>query len=240
MIGAKKYYIYRVDESGKKITLGSATKTTYTDTKAVVGQTYSYLVRAYGTNSNYNSVDSEEVVCTALCGQTVLHLTNASTGEPLVSWSSVSDAVGYEVYRAVEDGEFALIATKIGLTYTDGDTVVDTKYSYKVKAIAENPEFNGPESEVKSIYAACEAPVITVSLNGKKPMVAWERVDGAIAYEIYCSTKSTSGYKKIATVEEESYTDAKATKNKRYYYKVIAVSENAESIYSNPVFIKSK
>ena len=71
-------------------------------------------------------------------------------------------------------------------------------------------------------------------------MVSWNSVEGATKYYVYRSTKKSSGYKKVATVEEESYTDTKAKKGTTYYYKVVAVSENATSAQSAYVKIKSK
>jgi len=62
------------------------------------------------------------------------------------------------------------------------------------------------------------------------------------AYKIYRSTKSGSGYKSIATVEEgESYTDSSAKKGTTYYYKIKAVSAGGNTgAYSSYVKIKSK
>ena len=127
------------------------------------------------------------------------------------------------------------------MTYTDENVIVDGKYSYKVKAIAENTELNSADSAAVTIIAACAKPTASVALDGKKPMVSWEPVEGATKYYVYRSTKKSSGYKKVATVEDgESYTDSKAKKGTTYYYKVVAVSENATSAYSNVVKIKSK
>ena len=95
-------------------------------------------------------------------------------------------------------------------------------------------------SAEKSIYSACPRPVASVKLSGKKPRVSWKAVDGAVKYEVYRSTKSTSGYKTVKTVTGTGYTDSTAKKGTTYYYKVVAVSAKASSAYSTPVKIKSK
>ena len=240
MTGAKKYFVYIIGEDGGQTRIGSTTKTTFTHSKAVVGESYTYVVRANGSKSAYNSAYSEEVFCQAVCAEPALKVSVDVTGAPVLTWKAVTGATGYEIYRAVGDGEFALLTTQSELGYTDADTVVDTKYSYAVRAIAEDPDWGSQVTSAKSVVAACEAPVISASLDGKKPMIQWGEVDGAVKYEIYRSTKKSGGFKKVATVEGESYTDKKASKNKTYYYKVVAVSENAQSAYSEAVKIKSK
>lgn len=59
--GAKKYYVYRIDGYGNQTTLGSTTKTSYTDKKAKPGESYTYRIRAYGSKTAYNSIYSETV-----------------------------------------------------------------------------------------------------------------------------------------------------------------------------------
>ena len=238
--GAKKYYIYRVDASGNRTSLGSTTKTYFADSAAVLGTTYTYQVRTYGSKSAYHSAYSESVSCLCICAQPSVTLTVvAATGKPTLSWKAVTGAVSYELYRSVNDGEYQLISTQTELSYLEADAVLDSKYSYKVKVIAEDPMLNN-ESAAKSVYCSCGNPTVTGKLNGKKPMVSWEAVEGATQYHVYRSTKSGSGYKKVATTTGLSYTDKKATKGKTYYYKVIAATEVSSSAYSNYVKLKSK
>lgn len=239
--GAKKYYVYRVDENGSRTSLGTTTKTYFADKKAALGTTYTYQVRAYGSKSAYKGAYSESVSCLCICSQpTVTVSVVAATGKPTLSWKAIPGAVSYEIYRSENDGEYAKVSAQTATSYTDEAAILDSKYSYKVIAIAQNPEWNSAESAAKSIYCACGNPTITGTRNGKKPMVSWEPVEGATKYYVYRSTKKSSGYKKVATVEGESYTDKKAKKGTTYYYKVIAVSENTSSAYSNYAKIKSK
>ena len=239
--GAAKYYVYRVDENGTRTSIGSTTKTYFTDSKAVLGTTYTYQVRANGSKSAYNSIYSEIKSCLTVLAQPVVTAKNdTATGKPVLTWKAITGAVGYAIYRAENDGAFKFVTAQSTLTYLDEDVVVDGKYSYKVKAIAESTALNSADSASKTITAACAQPVASIALNGKKPMVSWNSVEGATKYYVYRSTKKSSGYKKVATVEEESYTDTKAKKGTTYYYKVVAVSENATSAQSAYVKIKSK
>lgn len=54
-------------------------------------------------------------------------------------------------------------------------------------------------------------------------------------YEVYRSTKKTSGFKKIAAVTEASYTDKKAAAGKNIYYKIVAVNGTKKSADSSAV-----
>ena len=243
--GAEKYYVYRAtEESGTYKKVKTTTSTSYTDKSAKVGVEYFYKVKAIASKSTYNSIESEVESCLTVLAQPEVELSvNKTTGKPVIEWEKISGAVSYELYRSENGGEFELISTQTELTYTDENTVVDGAYSYKVKAIAENSALNSAESVEASVFCACEKPSISIELDGKKPMVSWESVEGATKYYVYRSTKKSSGYKKVATVEPEdgtSYRDSKAKKGTTYYYKVVAVSENAKSAYSNVVKIKSK
>ena len=242
--GAKKYYVYRVDEvTGTRTSIGSTTKTTFTDSKAVHGTTYTYQVRANGPKSAYNSIYSEIKSCLTILGKPVVTAKNdAATGKVILSWKAIPGATAYEVYRTGDDGILCQMCTQSALTYTDeGEgTDVDTVYTYKVRAITGEPALDSADSNEVTTSAVCARPVASIALNGKKPMVTWESVEGATKYYVYRSTKKSSGYKKVATVEEDTYTDTKAKKGTTYYYKVVAVSENATSAQSAYVKIKSK
>lgn len=64
--------------------------------------------------------------------------------------------------------------------------------------------------------------------------IKWNKVKNAKKYEVYRSTKKTSGYKKIKSLNSTSFVDKKLKTGKTYYYKVRAVSENRKSQYTKP------
>lgn len=80
---------------------------------------------------------------------------------------------------------------------------------------------------------------VTATAGKKKCVIKFRKSTGATKYEIYRSTKKSSGYKKIATITGNKYTDKKVKKGKRYYYKVRAkrgtsTSGIAYSYYTTP------
>ncbi len=239
--GAKKYYVYRVNENGGRTSLGSTTRTYFTDSKAAVGIVYTYQVRAAASTSSCDSAYSALVSCLTTLAQPVVNLrAETVTGKPSLEWNAVSGAVYYEIYCSENGGAYKKRATQTELTYTDEAAVIDSEYSYKVIAVAQDPACNA-ESAARSIYCACPQPVITGGLDGKKPMVEWEPVEGADMYYVYRATSSNGSYKNVATVTDgESYTDSTANRGRNYYYKVVAVSENTQSAMSGYVKIRSK
>ena len=240
--GAKKYYVYRVDEDGTMTRLASTTNSYYTHTKAVVGETYTYVVRAIASSSSRNSIYSEPVSCLTACARPELDVDiKSASGKPELEWDAVKGAVSYDIYRTNEDGNYEKIANTTECQWLDLTALVDTRYGYTVVAVAENENCNSAVSNAEFGTVKCAKPVASIELVENKPMVRWNEVEGAVKYYVYRSTSKSSGYKKIATVEEgESYHDTKAKKNKTYYYKIVAVSEDSKSSYSSYVKIKSK
>ena len=69
-------------------------------------------------------------------------------------------------------------------------------------------------------------PKATTASSLTKVKVQWKKVNGALGYKVYRSTKKSSGYKAIATVtgcDKVAYTDSSVNAGKTYYYKVQAL-----------------
>lgn len=242
--GAKKYYVYRVNEDGTMTRLASTTKTSYTHTKAKVGETYTYVVRAIASSSSRNSIYSEPVTCTAKLPRPVLKISRlSSSGKPELDWKNITGAVGYQVWREEEDEEPILLAEVTKSSFVDETAVVDVEYEYEIVAVAANPKANSAPSDDKETTAKCAKPVASAELVANKPMITWGKVDGAVKYYVYRSTSKSGTYTKIGTVyaeDGESYHNTSAKKNTTYYYKIVAVSKETRSSYSSYVKIKSK
>lgn len=239
--GAKKYYVYRVAEDGTMTRITSTTKTYYTDTKAVVGEAYTYVVRAIASSSSRNSIYSEQVTCLTCCARPDLDVDIlSSSGKPELEWDKIKGAVSYDIFRTNEDGEYIRIINTNECEWVDRKAEVDTKYGYMVVAVPDNSECSSAPSKAVFGTAKCGKAIVSAELVDNKPMLQWNEVEGAVKYYVYRSTSKSSGYKKVATVEDENYHDTKAKKNKTYYYKIVAVSEESKSSYSSYVKIKSK
>ena len=240
--GAKKYEIYRSVNGGSFKKLTTTTKTTYTDSKATGGAVCSYKVRALGSKSGYNSafgaVQSVNVRCAA---PTVTAGTDAATGLPSLSWSKVTGAAAYAIYRSTDGGEYALVSEQTATSFKDADTQPGEQYSYKVRTLGKQDVFDSPESTARSVTATCAQPKPKGKISAEgKPVVTWTQVDAAEEYIVYRSTSKSKSYKKIAETDDLTYTDTAAKKNKTYYYKIVAVSGDIQSAQSDYVKLKAK
>ena len=99
----------------------------------------------------------------------------------------------------------------------------------------EIPETTAPE-EVEPVKP--EAPKIkgTNAPASGKPRLTWEKVEGAVRYEIWRSTGKNTGFTRVWTQKGTTYTNTKAVAGERYYYKVKAVDADGNvSEFSNRV-----
>jgi len=139
---ASGYEIYRAaSKSGtyKKIkTITSGTATSYTNVKLTNNKTYYYKIRAYKTvsgNKKYGSYCSILSKKVALAKTTLTAVAKSKTSIKL-SWTKVSGATKYEIYRATsKNGTYKKVATVKTLSYTNKKLKSNKTYYYKVKAV---------------------------------------------------------------------------------------------------------
>lgn len=137
---------YQVLRGGKVV--ATVTATNHLDTGLTNGLTYSYTVRAVA--GAVTSVDSTTVKATPVAAVVVLAAptnvkvgtaTSLNTGKLRVTWTAVSGATSYEVYR---DG--ALLGTSATATFTPTSTPTGTAL-YTVRALNANPAATSPLSK---------------------------------------------------------------------------------------------
>ena len=155
--GAGKYYVYRsTSKNGTYEYIGYTAKTNYTDSKAVAGTTYYYKVKAISSvKSIANSALSTPVTITCRCAKPVVKITLTQKGDPKLTWSAVTGASQYEVYRATsKNGTYTKMFTTSNLSYTNTSAKAGTTYYYKVKAVSKvKSTANSAFSTVASIKA---------------------------------------------------------------------------------------
>lgn len=239
------YYVYRAtSKTGKKTYIGKTTGGSYTDSKASLGKTYYYFVKAVcsedsSLSSSYSTYDKAYGKAAA---PSVTVSVSTSTGKPTIKWKKVTGAKKYTIYRATsKSGTYKALKSTTSTSYTDTSAKPGTTYYYKVKVNAsKGSAYDSIYSSVKSGKCIPAKPAAKIALSKNKPKVSWKKVSGATKYEVYRSTKKSSGFTKIKTVSGTSYVDKTAKKGTTYYYKVVAVKGSAKSAYSNTVKMKSK
>ena len=139
-----------------------------------------------------------------------------------LKWNAVTDATGYEIYRAGTDGKYSKITTVTSTSYVDTNVKNNTQYSYKIKA------YNAAGASAFSTAASLKKTQISVSnlkadANGSTVQLSWTGgVTGAEGYVIYRRTEDGS-YTQIGRTSGNTYSDT-ISAGIKYYYTVAVYS----------------
>lgn len=224
--GAEGYKVYRKSGSGSYKYIGKTSKTTYTDTTAKSGTTYTYTAKAYKskTDSSYNSTGLKLKYLAAPKAKTTVYTSSIS-----VSWSKVSGAKEYTVYRKSSgESNYKKVTTTTKTSYKDTNVKNNKTYSYRVRAI--NGKTTSAYKTIKQLFLS--VPKLSSVKNDHFSVeFKWAKVSGAEKYRVY--RKSGSGdFKLIATTKKTNYTDNSVKNGTVYTYTVKACKDDATSYYN--------
>lgn len=239
--GTKSYKIYRkVKGESSWTVLGDVTSSSssYIDTKAPNNKVIYYTVRAYATSGGSSATKS---VSLTYLKAPVPKVSNTTSGVK-VSWSKISGAKSYIVYRKKNgDSSWTKLGTTTGTSYTDKTAKNNTTYLYTVKATngSVNSAYNTSGAKIKFL----SAPTLSSATSSKSGITfKWKKVSGASGYYVYRKTGSGS-YSKIATIKSGStvsYLDKSAKKGKTYTYTVKAYNGSYTSSSKTGISCKDK
>ena len=242
--GAAKYEIYRSTQQSTGFTLlGTTTSTSYVNTGAAVGKTYYYKVRALnvdGAAGAYSSTVSGAAKAVAPAAPTVT-MTYSDGGKPKLTWSAVSGAASYRVYRSESRGTgYSLLGTTTSTSYVNTGAAVGKTYYYRVKAV--NSAGTSAYSNIVSGTARTPAPAAPVLKGGTssasgKPQLTWAAVNGAAKYDVYRSNRADGTFSKVGSTDKTTYVNTGAVQGVTYFYKIRAVGASGASGFSNTVAI---
>ena len=140
-----------------------------------------------------------------------------------LKWNAVTDATGYEIYRAGTDGKYSKITTVTSTSYVDTNVKNNTQYSYKIKA------YNAAGASAFSTAVSLKKTQISVSklkadANGSTVQLSWTGgVTGAEGYVIYRRTEESKSYTEIGRTSGNTYSDT-ISAGIKYYYTVAVYS----------------
>ena len=223
----------------------------FTDTSVDSGRTYYYTITQIDVNAGQESAMSTEVSATPGAAPLAAPVLSGSIGnsQATLTWSAVTGATFYNVYRANYNGSYALISSGVTVrTYVDTGVVNGQTYVYEV-----TPDNAGGESSVSNAYQitpgqtpALPAPPdfiatasgdpingYTVTLNWTEPVVH----AGYFNHLVYRGTAS-GGEAQVAYSDDTSdyyyytqtaiFTDTGLVAGQTYYYRVSAVDVTGE------------
>ena len=196
-----------------------------------------------------------KVTVKAMAAPDTVKAASAAYNKIKVTWTGVSGAQKYQVFRCNSKGTPLKLCGTFGSTvrsFTETGLTTGTTYYYKVRAykVVSGTTYNGSYSALKSAKPLLSTPgTPSVSkYSSKYVKVKWKGISGESGYQVYRATSKTSKYTKVASVKMTSssypYAKVKATKGKTYYYKVRAYknvgSKPVYSSFSNPKAYKLK
>ena len=187
---AEKFFIYRENEF-----ITETSETSYNDASVIPGVIYCYQISAVNA-LNIEGPRSESECNKALipAPENLSGIINQDT--ITLSWSPVSDASQYRLYR---DGEQVYTGTE--LIYIDSELNYNTSYSYSVSCLDNNGD-EGPQSSPVSIATHPEvtAPVLSLNVSSSEFELNWTSVQDAGAYRVYIDDVF------LIEVEDNTYT----------------------------------
>ena len=221
------YDIYRsTTKTGTYSWVANTTDTQWLDSAATGGVTYYYKAKAIAQENIAYASDYSSVISIACkCPAPELTAESNASGKPVISWSKVTGAKKYELYRATsETGKYSKVTTTSKLTYTDSKAKAGTTYFYKIRVIASKSSYNSGYSNIVSCGVICGAPSVSVKVdaNTGKPTLSWKKVDAATGYAIYRDGEL------LTTVTAVTYADTTAAIDTQYSYAVQALGKTED------------
>ena len=244
---ATEYNVKRSTTSGAETTLPAGTNvagSTFTDSTAVNGTTYYYVIS--GINTNGEGANSAEVSVTPIpppAAPTGLTATPSGTQisnlQVALAWNASATATGYNLKRSTSSGTETTVITLAGTSYTDTNVVNGTLYYYVVSASNLSGEgTNSTEASARPIVAPPAPTGLTPTVGLNQLGLSWTAAAGAATYNVKRSTAS-GAEATIASVAGTTYTDTNAASGTNYYYVVSGVNSVGQGSNSTEVSASS-
>lgn len=239
---AASYKIYvKVDGSWKYLaTVKGNENTSYIYTKAKSGTSYTFTVKAIGANGAASGYDKAGIKVLYLAYPELKSTANTQDGVKL-TWSKISGATQYNVYRRTASSSWKRIATVKGTSYVDKTAKSGNGYIYTVRAKNGSTLSSYDANGISIKFVG--APEISKATSTKTGItIKWGKVANADGYIVYRKTAGGS-YERVAKVKGNatvSYKDKSAKKGVKYTYVVKAYDGSEKSYKSDPVTITDK
>lgn len=232
--GANTYRVYRETADGGYKRLIETDKTSTVASGLSPATNYRLVIRAFTTvngKEKGSAISGAIRVCTAPESVTNLKQTGASSSAIKLSWSKVSKADGYRVYRKTPNGSWKLVEDTKKTTITEGKFSPGKKNEYLVKAykIAETGSKKA-STESKHIFAITAPDAVKnvkVKSDNGSFTLSWSKTTNASRYVVFFYDFKNKVYKKYKTVKSTSLT-VKCKESSLYHIRI-----KAEAVYGD-------
>ncbi len=235
---ADSYVIYSLVKGKwvKIATVDGDEKTSYVDTKAKSGTTYTYSVAAVNgsVEGNFNKSGLQILFLDDVAYKSIK---NTAKGVQ-VAWGKVAGATQYNVYRRTASTDWVRIAVVSGTSYVDSTAKSGTGYIYVVRARNGKTLSSYIGTGINILFLATpDVKTAKAATNGVT--VTWAKVSGAKAYRVYRRVPGGK-WEILANVNGSvsSFKDKTAKSGVTYIYTVKAFNGSFTSAYEAGVKIK--
>lgn len=239
--GASGYQVWRSTSPDKDfVAIGSVTTTSRSSTALKTGTKYYYKVRAYDEVNGKRAYGEFSSVVSAIpkvAKPANVKATCESAVSAKVSWSAVTGATGYQVWRSTSPNkDFVAVGSVAETSRLCSGLTTGTTYYFKVRAYKEvsGTKYYGDYSTVVSVVPKIVAPsgVKAVSASATSIKVSWNAVSGMSGYQVWRSTSPDKGFVAVGSVTETSRVCSGLMTGTTYYFKVRAYKEsNGTKVY---------
>ena len=236
---ATGYRIYRKSSGASKWTVlkKSTVKNSYTDATAAAGKKYTYSIRTIYKGDSL----SDYAPSRSITHLTMPSLKSAvSSGSSItVSWSTVSGASGYEIYRRSSGSnaqweQLAKVKGKTKTSYQDLTAVNGNQYDYTVCAYYGSTKSAMNQTGVSAYFLRAVELEDLIQEESKTVTLTWQENDKADGYIVsYSTSESFSAEKTVKT----SHSPAKVSGlivDEIYYFRIKAYKKVGGQQYETP------
>ncbi len=222
--GALNYDVYRSSTAGTKGSVIAVDQTgnSYDDGSASGGTHYFYtIVAKNGTGSAPDSSQTEGWGKLPAAVNTLSATQGTLTAKVKLTWVSLPDATGYEIYRATSSGGASSLIGTVSTTtsYDDNNALPGSAYYYTIKTKVS--ALVGPAGNETAGWSKQPAPIstLTASLGTVTGAISlsWTADPEASSYEVWRSTASGGSASLIGNPTSSNFVDS-TTQGVAYYY----------------------
>ena len=223
--GASGYKLFRSTGTAAAIQLATTTGTSFNDTTAVPGVTYTYSAKASGqTGTGDSELSTSNSGWRGIVVPTEVSATDgSSTDKVVITWTGASSS-SYKIFRAAGSGTATQIGTSSTTSFNDTTALPATLYTYSVKTTS--PSGDSASSQTDTGWVGLSAPATVTASKGTSSTavnLSWTAVRGATGYTVYRATGLVAGTQ-LASITGTSYVDQTAEPGVYYTYTVAANS----------------
>jgi RHS repeat-associated protein len=242
--GATSYYVYQASAPGTEgsTPVEDVTGNSTNISGLTAGKLYYFQVAAASLAAVSSKSNEASGELTAMGANAPTLSGTSGTSSNSLSWTAVTGATGYALFRSVSGMASVLIANTSSstLSYLDSTLLNNADYTYQVCATtADGFGIGSNEVSLSPTTGSMNVPtgVSAISDSNGNPEVTYNLVSGATSYNIYRAiTSDQEGSTPYATaVQDDPYIDSNVTYGMTYYYEVTAVGSPGESAKSAEV-----